>query len=147
MHLERRHSIVLPAPVAEIFPLFTPRGETLWVKGWEPDFLHPMNGDTQDGMVFRTEHGGETTLWACCLWEPEAYRVRYVRVTPNSRFGFVEVWCREIAAGQTEATVSYAFTALSRDGEAYLADLDEEAFRRMIEDWRVSIGEWLAKAA
>jgi hypothetical protein len=81
-HVERRHSIVLSGSIDRVFHLFTPAGEKLWVEGWDPEFLHPTSGETCDGMVFRTSHGGEITLWACIDWSPSAYRVRYARVTP-----------------------------------------------------------------
>ncbi len=142
-HLERRHSIVLEAPIARVFPLFTPLGEKLWVDGWNPEFLYPANGETSDGMVFRTRHGEEETLWACVEWDPAVHRVRYARVTPTSRFGFVEVMCRETDANCTEATVAYAFTALTPGGQSYLSDMTEAAFARMIEEWKKRLNQWL----
>ena len=142
-HIERRHSIVLAGPIERVFPLFTPAGEKSWIEGWDPEFLYPANGETCDGMVFRTGHGDEATLWACIDWTPTAHRVRYVRVTPMSRFGFVEVACREIPSGRTEASVAYTFTALSPSGRRYLGDLTEAAFVRMIEEWRTAIDRWL----
>lgn len=144
-HIERRHGITLAGPLDRVFPLFTPLGETLWVEGWTPEFLHPKSGETVRGMVFRTGHGEEETLWACVDWNPAAHHVRYARVTPRSRFGFVEVTCRAASAGQTQAAVAYTFTALTDAGRAYLADLNEDAFARMIEDWRTKIDGWLAK--
>ena len=143
-HVERRHSIILTGPIDRVFPLFTPLGEKLWIGGWDPELLHPVSGEIGDGMVFRTGQGGDTTLWACVNWEPGAHRVRYVRVTPGSRFGFVEVMCRATPDGRTEATVAYAFTALSEGGEAYLSDLTEDAFAQMIDGWQVLIERWLA---
>ncbi|RWC48211.1 MAG: SRPBCC family protein [Mesorhizobium sp.] len=142
-HIERSHKIVLCGPVDRVFPLFTPIGETLWVDGWEPEFLHPHSGETQQGMVFRTVHGDETTLWACADWDLVGHRVRYVRVTPDSRFGFVEVACRKAIDEGTEATIAYTFTALNAVGKSYLSALTEDAFARMIEAWKVRIDAWL----
>ncbi|PWC44718.1 SRPBCC family protein [Azospirillum sp. TSO22-1] len=135
-HIERRHAIVVDAPADRVFPLLTPLGERRWVAGWEPEFLHPPSGDTQDGMVFRTGHGGETTLWSCVRWEPEHHRVRYARVTPGSRFGFVDVACDAAGPGRTRATIAYAYTALSDAGAATLAALTDDAFRAMIDGWK-----------
>lgn len=145
-HLERRHDIVLDGPLDRVFPLFTPIGEKLWVDGWQPEFLHPEDGETSEGMVFRTRHGEEETLWACVDWDPAGHRVRYARVTPASRFGFVEVTCREAGAGRTEASVAYKFTALTPDGQSHLADLTEAAFAGMIDGWKTSINAWLRES-
>ena len=94
-------------------------------------------------MVFRTRHGEEETLWACVDWEPATHRVRYARVRPASRFGFVEVTCREAGHGNTEASVAYTFTALTPDGQSYLSNLTEAAFAGMIDGWQTSINAWL----
>lgn len=144
-HIERRHSITLTACVERVFPLFTPLGETLWVEGWNPQFIHPENGETKQGMVFRTGSDEEETLWSCIEWNPAAHHVRYVRVTPRSRFGFVDVKCRDAGSAQTEAFIAYTFTALTDAGRSYLGDLSESAFRQMIEDWKVKINNWLQR--
>ena len=143
--IERRHRIVLSGPIEQVFPLFTPEGEKRWVEGWDPTYFHPTTGETCEGMVFRTEHGGEVTLWACIAWIPDTHQVRYARVTPESRFGFVDVKCRVISPGQTEAVVSYVITALSAAGDAQLATITEQSFAQMIEGWRERIDALLQK--
>jgi hypothetical protein len=143
-HIERQHTITLSGSIERVFPLFTPTGEKLWVEGWDPEFLHPASGQTCEGMVFRTRHGHEETLWACVDWEPSCHRVRYVRVTPGSRFGFVEVVCREASGRTTEASITYTFTALSNEGRSYLASVSEPAFVGMIEEWRERIDRRLS---
>jgi hypothetical protein len=146
-HIERRHHIVVQGPVERVFPLFTPLGERSWVAGWNPEFLHPADGETCEGMIFRTGAGDELTLWACVDWRPEVHRVRYARVTPASRFGLVEVGCSGLADGRTEAVVTYAFTALSEQGRAHLAEVTETAFAAMIDGWREAIDHRLSETA
>lgn len=141
-HIERQHTITVARPVGQVFPLFTPKGETLWVQGWNPDFIHPESGETCEGMVFRTGYNEDETLWSCIEWKPADYRVGYARVTPRSRFGFVEVTCKEAALMQTEVSVRYTFTALTEQGRTDLANLTEDAFSQMIETWRVQIERW-----
>ncbi|MER8710911.1 hypothetical protein [Mesorhizobium sp. M1295] len=72
-----------------------------------------------------------------------AHRIRYVRVTPDSRFGFVEVACRPTTNGGTEASIAYAFTALSPAGASYLSELTEDAFADMVEGWKLRVDAWL----
>ncbi len=142
-HIDRHHRITLAGPIDQIFPLFTPKGETRWVEGWEPQFLHPENGDTQQDMVFRTVAEAEETLWACIDWNPSRYRVRYVRVTPGSRFGFVGVACHAVSPEATEVAVNYQFTALTTAGQSYLANLTADAFAVMIDGWQQRITRYL----
>lgn len=144
-HLERRGAIDLPLPIDRAFPLFTPIGETLWIEDWDPRFLHPPGGETQKHMVFQTTHGGETTLWSCTEWEPEEHHACYVRVTPSSRFGFVDVRCEALAPDRTRVHVAYIYTALSEQGEAVLEALTDQAFAEMLGSWREMIVRRLGK--
>jgi hypothetical protein len=144
--IEREHVIHLKGPVERVFPLFTPMGETLWVEGWNPEYLFPETGRTERGMVFRTGEGDELTLWTCADFWPEARHVRYVRVTPASRFGTVDVMCKPLDLSTTEATIRYVFTALNEKGDAVLRALTDDAFRAMIEGWREAIDAWLLQS-
>ncbi len=142
-HVVREQSFELAAPVDAVYPYFTPAGERAWAPGWEPEFLHPAGEDLCAGMVFRTAAGGEATLWLVADHDPHAHRVRYVRVTPDSRIGFVELACATAAAGTTRVTVRYTFTALSEAGNRYLEAFDDAAFRAMMQEWRTRIGALL----
>lgn len=142
--VERTHTIVIEAPIERVFPLFTPLGETLWAPGWQPEFLHPADGVTARFMVFRTGQGIGETLWACADWQPDDHFVRYVRVTPASRFGFVEVKARARSDAATEVSVTYRYVALTEAGEAELAAFTEDAFRAMIDGWQAAASAWLA---
>ncbi|TBW35113.1 SRPBCC family protein [Siculibacillus lacustris] len=147
-HVDRRYDFVLARPIAAVFPLFTPRGEEAWVPGWDPEYLHPIDGTIGEGLVFRTGIGGECTLWACVAWHPEDHRVRYARVSPDSRFAFVEVACRALDAATTQVTVAYAITALNAAGEAVIAATTPEVFAATIDGWRQRIETaWAAETA
>ena len=41
--------------------------------------------------------------------------------------------------------MAYSFTALSPEGRSYLAEMTEEAFAAMIEEWRTHIDHWLVR--
>ena len=138
-HVEHRHRIELALPIDIAFPLFTPKGEEAWAPGWTPRYLHPADGTPGEGMVFRTDHDDETTLWGCVVFRPQAHHVRYARVTPTSRFGFVDIVCRSLGAERTEVTVGYDYTALTAAGEAFLAAFDRPRFAAMIDGWRDEI--------
>lgn len=144
LHLTRAHAIEIPLPVVEAFELFTPRGEMRWIAEWRPEFIHPADGETMEGMVFRTGAGADETLWSCIEWAPKAYRVRYARVTPASRFTHVSVECASAGPDATRVLVRYEMTALSQAGRAALEALTEAAFALMIEGWRTLILAHLA---
>ena len=138
-HTVASHTIRIPAPVDPCRRFFTPAGEELWVEGWQPTYLHPSDGRTQAGMVFTTGSGPAFTIWSLVDHDPVAHRVRYVRVTPASRSGFVEVRCRSAGAQATDVEVGYALTALTPAGAAELEAFQGPAFVDMIEGWRRAI--------
>ncbi len=137
----RSHSFVLEMPIARAFPLFEPEGERAWAKGWNPTYLHPANGKTEQGMVFTTSHGGENTIWMLNRHERAAGIVEYARITPGSRAATVMVQCAAIDAGRTRVTVIYVFTGLSDAGNAIIRKMDDNAYREYIESWRDAIAK------
>ena len=147
IHREATHTIRIPLEVAECLPLFTPEGERSWVPGWEPDYLHPRDGRIVSGMVFRTGHGAEQTLWTVVDYEPGLGRARYSRVTPDSRVVLVEISCTTSGLGEAEVRVTYSLTGLSPAGNDAIERLVGSAFVAMIEEWRTLILAMLAAKA
>lgn len=138
-HVQASHRIVIDAPVAQAFMFFTPAGEELWVDGWQPSYLNPPDGRTEAGMVFTTGEGAEHTIWLMADFDREQHRSRYLRCTPGSRTGTVEVRCRALDATRTEVEVSYALTALSPAGAEVLQAFEGERFAAMIDGWQNEI--------
>ncbi|SAK77751.1 SRPBCC family protein [Caballeronia ptereochthonis] len=136
--LHASHRIVVDAPVDQTFLFFTPAGEELWVDGWKPTYVHPSDGRTESGMVFIIGQGDELTIWTLVDFDREAHRSRYVRATPASRIGLVEVRCAALDKERTEVWVSYTLTG----GERVLEDFEGERFAAMIDDWASKIAEW-----
>ena len=133
------HTITLAIPVRQCQRLFTPAGEELWVDAWQPRYLHPPDGSTVQGMIFLTGQAEETTTWLMTEFSQDPYRARYARVTPASRWGFVQVVCTPFDETTTQVEVTYAMHALSRDGSTALKGFESEPFVAMIEGWKQRI--------
>lgn len=133
------HTIEIAAASAQCQRFFTPAGEELWVDGWRPTYLVPQDGRTERGMVFTTGAGDEFTVWTLADFDTDAHYARYVRVTPASRCGFVEVRCAAVTEHLTSVSVTYELTALTAQGEHALDAFEGGAFSAMIEGWRAAI--------
>ncbi|HZH44004.1 MAG TPA: SRPBCC family protein [Lysobacter sp.] len=133
--IQSQHRIRIDAPADVAFMFFTPAGEELWVEGWRPRYVHPADGATVAGMVFTTGDGAELTIWHLVDFDRARRRSRYVRTTPGSRTGFVEIACEPLDAERCEVTVRYTMTALSAEGEAALEAFTPAAFARSIDGW------------
>jgi hypothetical protein len=133
------HRIVITAPADQAFMFFTPAGEELWVDGWAPRYIDPPDGSTEEGMVFCTGEGPEFTVWTLLEFDRKTMRSRYLRCTPATRIGTVEVVCAAIDAHRSQVDITYKLTALNADGEAVLATFDGRPFVEMIDDWAAAI--------
>jgi hypothetical protein len=134
-HVHSTHRIVVDAPVDQAFMFFTPAGEELWVDGWQPAYLNPSDGRTEAGMVFTTGAGADHTIWLMADFDRTQHRSRYMRCTPGSRTGTVEVRCRALDPARTEVEVTYALTALSPAGAELLQSFTGAPFAEMIDGW------------
>lgn len=143
LHSNSRH-FHLDAPCAQVFPLFTARGEKAWVPGWSPEML---SGDTARGSVFRTRHAQAETVWIVTDYQPDRHRVGYARIAQGSNMGLVDVRCRDDAGGSS-VRVRYTLTGLNAEGDAFVREfLSDPHFTRYIEEWRTAISALLSRQA
>lgn len=133
------HSIRINLPIRQCQMLFTPAGEELWLDGWQPRYLHPSDGRTVQGMVFATGSGTEATVWFLSEFSRNPHRARYARVTPASRWGFVDVECAPMGDDATQVSVRYEMQALDPAAQAQLKDYEAEPFAAMIDNWKSRI--------
>ena len=138
-------SFHLDAPLAQVFPLFTPEGERAWAAAWNPEML---SGREERGSAFRTlAHDGRDTTWIVIDYRPAEGRISYARLTRELSVGLVDVACSEAASGGTEVSVRYTLTGLNWQGRAVVQEfLGKDRYRSMIEEWRVATSAALAAA-
>ncbi|HSN21283.1 MAG TPA: hypothetical protein VLS49_11430 [Usitatibacter sp.] len=147
LRADRSCSFALPMAARAAFGLFTPQGEKAWAQGWDPEYLHPGDGRTEPGMVFRTSAHGEETIWTVSRFDPEGGFVEYVRCTPGSRIAIVSVRCADTGPSRCEVSVRCVFTGLSAAGNARIREMDERRFAEYIGAWRSEIEAMLAGEA
>jgi len=119
MHLELHGA----ADVA--FPLFGPVREREWSPDWSPQFLAPSApAQGPDGAVFTTDGGGAgsaPSVWVMTDFDPAARLVRYVIFHPGISVGELSIHVTPAGASASTAEVTYRFTAVSADGNDFIA--------------------------
>jgi hypothetical protein len=136
--------IQVPLPPAEAFRLFTPRGESAWVRGWDPRFPVPTPDDTEPGTVFQTSAHGGPTLWLVISREC-GRRICYARFTPEDRAGTVDVTI-EAAGEHSEVKVTYTLTALTPAANHELQKF-ADGYAAFLQSWQEAILACLARRA
>ena len=135
--ISRTQFFEIPVPVAELFPLFSPEGEKLWVPGW--DYQNVM-GTTElfEDYVFLTEthdHGAQKAIWLVKRYEPNVHFVQYYRIEPEEKVGVVTVVCTELEENRTKVQVTYKYMALFPSGEQFISGFSEEFYAEFIKEW------------
>jgi hypothetical protein len=127
--------VVAAAPVDRIFPLFSPVGEKGWVPGWSPELLHPKGVEWAEGQIFRTSEEKGEAVWIVSRLDRDAHRAEYHRVEPGRYVARVDVACRPMDPGKTEATIAYTFVGLSEGGNAEIEAMNVVDYERKMSRW------------
>ena len=137
--------IHLHGPIAKVFPLFEPTGERAWAPGWEPQVVYPPSGDARNGTVFLTYdgHGKNETYWTIVEYDAQRHRITYINVIPNYQVRRITVECRETAADQTDATVSYGYTGTTPHGNDDVVKQTEDSYAAKMQHWTLAINHYL----
>ncbi len=131
-----RGTVAVRLPPAAALELFTPSGERRWARGWDPSFPAPPADETEPGTVFET--GGHGPVTWVVIGPGSGSAMKYAVVAPGIRAGTIEVACADDGSGTTIATVTYDMTALSADGERWLADF-AAGYHGYLDHWRDAI--------
>ncbi|NOY45956.1 MAG: hypothetical protein GXP50_10985 [Deltaproteobacteria bacterium] len=136
--VEHTKTFEIAAPVDELFPLFSPEGEKLWVPGWDYQDVMGTPELTED-YVFITEshdHGGGRAIWVVKAYDPEKRLVEFYKIEPYDKVGVVRVRCNRISDGLTEVEVRYKYIALSPRGEAFISSFTATVYDEFVGEWK-----------
>lgn len=130
-------------PVAEVFPLFSAEGETLWVPGWE--YENVMGGtDLHENYVFLTrahDHATADAIWVVKRYEPKDYHVEFFRVEPGDKVGVVVVRCHDRDGVATGVEVTYEYIGISAKGDEFIDGFTAEDYRDFIGEWKTLLDD------
>lgn len=147
---QRTHQFTIALPVADAFPLFEPIGEKNWAEGWQPEFASAEGATLSDGTVFTVQRPGEhgapiQTVWLITRYNRANHVIEYRMVAPGERVSRITVQCQPTSAKDTAVTVTYHYTGLSENGDRYIAQMTDDAFRAMIGEWDTAIRAYLQR--
>lgn len=140
-------TIGLNGSVADVTPLFGPVRESEWAPDWSPRFIHPVQGEQREGVVFTTTSGdGRDRLWLLTTYDLRNGRVEYVVMTPA--FTASEIKIRVLSDGErhSRATITYRRSALAPEGNTEVAKLDEHWAEQQRIHWETAINKALTRA-
>ncbi len=135
----------LAAPPERVFPLLCPVREVEWAPGWNPTLVLADSGVAEPDCVFTTaEEEGEAT-WVFTDHDPNGLMVRFVKVVPRLYLLAAEIRLESAGSGRSRAEVLYRYTALSRDGEAFVTARTPEWWEGFMREWEDSLNAYLGR--
>ncbi len=132
----------LPCSADAAFPLFTPEGERLWIKTWDPTPTFPDTIEFAPDTVFRQGEGDEDAIWTILTADTKNHRAEYVRVAPASHAGHIDVKVKALDAEHSRVTVRYTITTFA--DPAILEGFSEPAYAAKMQSWKAQITTYLS---
>ena len=127
--------------IDDVFPLFSPEGERLWVPGWAPELLHPPGAVWEQGQIFRTREEAGEAIWIVTRLDRPRHEAEYHRVEPERYVARVHVRCQALAERRSGVSISYAYVGLSERGNQEIAAMTPAAFAERMAKWSTWIAD------
>jgi hypothetical protein len=133
----------LPCSAEVAFPLFSPEGERVWIKDWDPRPVFPESIEFRADTVFRQGEGDGSALWIIVDVDWASHRAEYVRVAPASHAAHLVVKIDGVGPERCRAHVEYRITAFAEHGYSLLETFSETAYATRMQNWKRQIEEYL----
>jgi hypothetical protein len=137
--------IILWGSSDQVFELFSPSGEKLWVPDWDPELLYPVGVQWKEGLLFRTREETGDAVWVISRLNRAAHEVTYHRVEPDRYVARIDVRCSALPERKTEAAVTYTFVGLSDRGNGDIAKMTQTEYDKKMQRWENWMNGYLQK--
>jgi|SRR5271167_1866208 hypothetical protein len=141
-HMEEKFSFTANGPIETVAPLFGAEKEKVWSPGWNPNFVHPLPPNDEEGMVFTVAHSHMTASWVNTELDLKNGRIQYVYMIPDAMVTVITLRLTP-AEKQTKVDVEYDRTALTPDADEHVRHM-AEGDRQSGPDWEKQMNDYLA---
>ncbi len=130
----------------QVFPLLCPVGELDWAPGWSIDWVISTTGLVELECMFQTPPAAGTknpSIWIVTRHAPDDFQVEMYKVTPGLTVGKLVISLTASGDTDTRAQISYEFTSLGADGDAFLASFTTEWYENFMRGWEAAMNHYL----
>lgn len=135
----------------EVLPLLCPVREAEWVPGWAPRRVLSSSGVAERDCIFTTPDpaGGPDAeaIWTVLDQDPAAGTVEMLKVTPGFLVTRLAIALQARDQGGCHAAVTYTYTALGPNGEAYVRERSPAAYEAFMYEWEQELNGYLRSRA
>lgn len=140
--VRRTYTQKLVARLPRVFELLCPVRETEWFEGWEPDIIYSQSGAAESDCIFTSEADSRHSIWYTTRREPENGFIELIEIIPDVTACRLSIRMAESENG-SEATLTYLYTSLGSDGDAFITSFSEQYFEQSMKDWEERINYFL----
>jgi len=144
-HIRNEFSFTVDAPFEQVVPLFGANEERKWADGWNPQFVYPNPARDQQGMVFKVEHGSNSSVWINTALDLTAGHIQYAHVLNDAMATLIDIHASRIGPQKTGVTVVYERTALTPEANEHLQHF-AKGDANGGKEWGEAINAYFAKA-
>ena len=130
----------------QVFPLLCPVSELDWAPGWSIDWVISTKGLVEQECMFQTPPAAGTknaSIWIVSRHAPDDFQVEMYKVTPGLTVGKLAISLTASSADITKAQISYEFTSLGADGDAFLESFTTERYENFMRGWEAAMNHYL----
>jgi hypothetical protein len=138
----RSYTQHLVADPSTVFPLLCPVREADWIDGWDPISVLTYSGVAESDCVFTTAANPNNDIWYITRHEPSAGFVEILKITPLITACKLTIQLHPLDNG-SEAIITYSYTSLGSEGDAFIESFTEEYYRKFMQDWESRINHYL----
>ena len=126
VRVEQQGSFELSMVADAAFPLFSPEGERLWVPGWDPKPIFPVDDVVrwQKDAVWTIVREGELLTWWTIDVDREQLKASYIHFS-TGRAVRVTVLVERLSSRSCRVHVQYLITATSPEGQRHVREVCE----------------------
>ena len=133
----------LLAPPEVVFPLLCPVREVEWASGWLPKEVYSDSGVVERDCIFVMPGEPAEAVWVTTRYKPQSFQIEFAKVTPGFTVGRIEIRLWQNAEGGSDAEVTYSYTALSREGEAFVNNFTGAHYQQFMREWENELNHFI----
>lgn len=141
----RCRTIEVDGEADKVFALLCPVLECDWLESWDPDIVYSDSGVAEPECVFVSDDGERKSIWIITDHDADARRVRMVKTTPGFTVCLLEIDVEPRGGQRSALTVRYSFTALSPEGERFVAGYTDAAYDEIMSMWQRALDHYDAE--
>jgi hypothetical protein len=96
--------------------------------------------------MFQTPPAADTanaSIWIVTRYAPDDFQVEMYKVTPGLTVGKLAISLAASGTTGTRAQISYEFTSLGADGDAFLEDFTAAWYENFMRGWETAMNHYL----